>query len=139
MIFDLLTRGWHEILARPSGPMAFRFYLQPLVAIALAIRDGLRDARHRRPAYFWSLFSDKAHRRERLHDGWRSVGKVFVLAFVLDTIYQLVVLKGLRPVEGIMVATLLALVPYIVFRGPVNRIARRIGHVGSRPSSSARA
>jgi hypothetical protein len=139
MILDLLTRAWHEILARPGGPMAFRFYLQPLIAVALALRDGVHDARDGRPAYFWSLFTDKPHRRERLRDGWRSVGKVFVLAFLLDTIYQLAVLRGLRPLEGVIVATFLALVPYIVFRGPANRIARRIGHSGTHPSSSARA
>jgi hypothetical protein len=139
MILDLLTRAWHEILARPSGPMAFRFYLQPSIAVALALRDGLRDARLGRPAYFWSLFSDKANRRQRLRDGWRSVGRVFLFAFLLDTIYQLAVLRGLRPFEGVIVATFLALVPYIVFRGPANRIARRIGHFGTHPSSSARA
>jgi hypothetical protein len=138
-MIDLFTRAWHEILARPTGPMAFRFYLQPLVAVALAVRDGVRDAHSGRRAYFWSLLSDKPHRRERLREGWRSVGKVFIFAYVLDTIYQIFVLKGLRPVEGLIVATLLALVPYVIFRGPANRIARRIGHFGSRPSSSAQA
>jgi hypothetical protein len=138
-MIEFLTNAWHQILARPSGPMAFRFYLQPLVALALAVRDGIHDAHRGRMPYFWSLLRDKAHRRERLRDGWRSVGKVFIFAFVLDTIYQLVVLKALRPGEGLIVATFLALVPYVCFRGPSNRIARRIGHARSRPSSSARA
>jgi hypothetical protein len=136
---DLFSRAWHDILARPSGPMAIRFYLQPLVAIAFAVRDGRKDARGGRPAYFWSLFTDRSHRRERLREGWRSVGKVFIFAFVLDTVYQLVVLKGIRPVEGLIVAALLAFLPYLVFRGPVNRIARRLGRAGSRPDSTAHA
>src|SRR5689334_4540413 len=102
-MIEFLTRAWHQILARPTGPMAFRFYLQPLVAVALALRDGVHDARAGRTPYFWSLFSEKEHRRERLRDGWRSVGKVFVFAFLLDTIYQLIVLKELRPVEGLIV------------------------------------
>lgn len=42
---DLLSRFWQEIAARPSGPLAFRFYLQPAMATFFAIRDGLRDAR----------------------------------------------------------------------------------------------
>lgn len=121
---DLLSQTWREIAARPDGPMAFRFYLQPLMALAFAVRDGLKDARAGRPAYFWSLFTDSAHRRDALRDGWRSVGKVFVLAVVLDLIYQLLVLRGLRPVQTLLVATALAIVPYVLARGPVSRFVR---------------
>jgi hypothetical protein len=75
---------WREILDRPDGPLAFRFYFQPAMAVFLALRDGIRDAKAGRPAYLWSLFTDPAGRLERLRDGWRSVGKIFVLAMVLD-------------------------------------------------------
>jgi hypothetical protein len=129
---SLVARFWHEIAARPDGPMAFRFYLQPLMAMFFAVRDGLRDAREGRPAYGWSLFTAHSgqERRTLMHDAWRSVGKVFILACVLDIVYQIIVLKGLRPVETLFVATILALVPYILLRGPVNRLARhsRRGH-----------
>jgi len=125
----ILERIWDEIGARPGGPLALRFYLQPLMATALAVRDGIRDSRHERPAYLWAVFTDRSHRNELLRDGWRSIGKVFVLALVLDVIYQLVVLKGLRPVAGLLVAITLALVPYALIRGPVNRIARDIRHL----------
>ena len=133
---DIFARAWHEIVARPSGPMAVRFYLQPLMALVLAGRDGIRDAHRGRPPYFWALFTGHAPRRELVRDGWRAVGKIFVLAFALDTIYQLIVLKGLRPIEGLVVAAVLALVPYVLMRGPANRLARRLG---SHPDSSARA
>ena len=121
---DLLTRFWDSIVARPSGPMALRFYLQPLMATLFAVRDGLHDARSGKPAYFWSLLTDRAHRAERLHEGWKSISKVFVLAMMLDTVYQLLVLREFRPLETVFVAVALAMVPYLVFRGPVNRVAR---------------
>ena len=124
---DVLAQMWQEIVARPDGPLAMRFYLQPLMATLFAVRDGVHDAHAGRPPYFWSLFADPANRSERLRDGWRSVGKIFVIAVVLDVVYQLVVLHGLRPVEGLLVAVTLALVPYVLLRGPVNRIARRLG------------
>jgi len=123
---DVFSEGWQEILARPDGPLAFRFYLQPLVAIALAVRDGIQDARHGRPAYFWSLFSDRAGRRERLRHGWRAIKKVFVVALLIDLIYQLIVIRALRPIEALLVATALAIVPYLAVRGPVNRVTRRL-------------
>ncbi len=119
------ARMWQEIIARPDGPLAMRFYLQPLMATLFAVRDGIHDAQAGRPPYFWSLFTDPAHRAEWLRDGWRSVGKIFILAIVLDVIYELVVLHGLRPVEGLLVAVTLAIVPYVLIRGPANRLARR--------------
>jgi hypothetical protein len=130
---NLLERFWTEIASRPDGPMAVRFYLQPLVAIVLAVKDGIKDAHVGRPAYLWALFTDPKRRRERLRDGWKSIGKVFVIALVLDVIYQLVVLKGFRPVEGLSIAIVLAIVPYSLLRGPANRIARRIGKLGHAP------
>jgi hypothetical protein len=120
-----LADVWSEILERPHGPFAFRFYLQPLMAIFFAVRDGVHDAKTGRRAYLWSLFTEPG-RMARLRDGWRSVGKVFVLAIVLDLLYQLIVLKGLRPAEDLIVAVSLALVPYALLRGPANRLFRRI-------------
>jgi hypothetical protein len=81
---DMLTQLWQELAARPDGPLAIRFYLQPLMAMLLAVRDGIKDAHEGRPAYFWALFSDKPHRRELLRSGWSSVGKVFVIAVKSD-------------------------------------------------------
>ena len=125
---DWLTDVWREIAARPEGPLALRFYLQPCMASFFAIRDGLKDARTGRDAYFWSLFRNSGHRKELLQEGWRSAGKIVIIAAVLDVIYQLIVLHGLRPIQTVFIATLLAIVPYIMFRGPINRIATMIRH-----------
>jgi len=46
-----------------------------------------------------------------------------VLAIIMDTIYQLIVLRWLYPLELVIVAILLAVVPYLLIRGPVNRVA----------------
>jgi len=121
---DLLSQTWQEITARPDGPLAMRFYLQPLMATLLAVRDGVKDAREARPAYLWAVVSTPEHRRELLRSGWRSIGKVFLIALVLDVVYQLLVLRGLRPLEGLIVAVTLAIVPYALVRGPVNRLVR---------------
>jgi hypothetical protein len=53
------------------------------------------------------------------------VGKVFILAVVLDSIYQLIVHRGVYVLELLITATVLAIIPYVLVRGPVNRIARR--------------
>jgi len=121
---DIIARFWQEITARPDGPLAMRFYLQPLMATLFAVRDGLKDARAGKPPYFYGLLTHPEQRREMLRDGWGSVGKIFGIAIVLDLLYQFIVLKGFRPVETLVVAIVLALVPYILLRGPANRLAR---------------
>ncbi len=37
-------RIWRNVLDRPSGPLSFRFILQPSMAAITAIRHGLQDA-----------------------------------------------------------------------------------------------
>jgi hypothetical protein len=105
--------------------MKFRLILQPSMAIFFAVRGAIKDAREGKPPYFWGLFTDPQERTAMLKDGWKSVGKVFILAIVLDVIYQLIELKWVYPGETIIVAIVLAVVPYLLVRGPLNRILRR--------------
>jgi hypothetical protein len=122
---DLITRITDDLIARFTGPMKFRLLLQPAMAIFLAIRAGLKDAREGKPPYFWAIFTDPGERRAMLENGWKSVGKVFILAIVLDVVYQIIVQRWVYPGETVLVAIILAIVPYLLVRGPVNRIARR--------------
>ena len=122
---NVVTQAWHEIVARPEGPLALRFYLQPAMATFFAIRDGLQDARNHQPPYFWALFAESTNRKALLQHGWKSVGKIFVMAMAIDVLYQLIVLHGFRPLQTVTVAALLAILPYIVLRGPANRAAKR--------------
>jgi hypothetical protein len=122
---DLLTRIFEDLIGRVSGPMKFRLILQPLMAIIFAIRSGLKDAKEGRPPYFWAIFTDPVNRRDMLRDGWKSVGRIFILAIVIDAIYQFIIFRWFYPVEAILVAAILAFIPYLLIRGPVNRIARR--------------
>ena len=125
MSFDeLLSRFWLEIGARPRGPMAFRFFLQPAFATFFACRDGIRAARKGNPAYLWALFSWSGHRHELLREGWRSVGRIFMMAVAIDLIYQAFVFRGLRPLQALFIGLVLGVLPYVLLRGPVNRVAR---------------
>jgi hypothetical protein len=125
MDLNLFERFGHAMLARVEGPMKFRIVLQPAMALFLAIRGGLKDAHECKPPYFWGLFTDKGERQAMLKDGWRAISRVFFLGVAMDIIYQLIEHQRLRIVEAIVVAVILAIVPYLLIRGPVNRIACR--------------
>jgi hypothetical protein len=121
---DLLTRIWSDLAARVHGPFAFRFLLQPLMGLIYAARDGIVDARQGRPAYFWSVLFTPDSRAALLREGWKAVVRVIALGVVMDAIYQLTVLGTIYPFELIVIVLALAFVPYVIFRGPINRIAR---------------
>ena len=123
---ELVTRITENLVGRLHGPLTLRLLLQPMVAIFFATRAGLRDAREGRVPYFWALIYDPVHRRGMLREGWRDVGKVFVIAVALDVVYQMVVFRWLYPGETLIVACALALLPYLITRGLVTRIARGI-------------
>ena len=120
---DIWMRIVEDLTGRVSGPMKFRLLLQPVMASIFAIRSGLNDARIGKPPYFWSLLTEPAHRAGMVKDGWKSVGTVFVLALVLDVAYQIIVLRFVYPVEALMVAFALAIAPYLILRGLVNRLS----------------
>src|SRR4051794_10297344 len=110
---DTLHRMVTDLVARVAGPLHFRLLMQPAMAAFFGIRDGLKDAREGNPAYFWSLFTDPRHDKERLKSGLKAVARILVLALVMDAIYQLIALHWFYPGEALIVALVLAFVPYL--------------------------
>ena len=121
---DLFNWAWNHLIGRVTGPLKFRLVLQPIMAAIFAIRAGLKDAREGRVPYGWAIFTEPARRGALLREGWQAVTKVFILGTVMDVIYQYVVLGWIYPIAALFVAFLLAFVPYVLIRGPVNRLAR---------------
>lgn len=133
---DTWMRLASQLVARVSGPMKFRLVLQPAMASFFAIRSGLADARTGKPPYFWGLLTDPTERVSMIKDGWKSVGKVFILALVLDAVYQMIVLHFVYLGEMVIVAFILAILPYLILRGLVTRLARTKIAAATRPAST---
>jgi len=113
------------LVGRLQGPLTLRLILQPAMATFFAVRAGLRDARQGRRPYLWKMFTKPELRRELLRLGWKDVRMVFLMAVLLDGVYQVIVFKWIYLVQAAIVAVLLALVPYGMIRGPVNRLMSR--------------
>jgi hypothetical protein len=124
-VVDMIERGWDNFLARPSGPLNIRFLIQPTVAAAMAVRAGIEDARLARPAFLWAALTDPRQRWRSIQTAWKDVRNVFLIAAMLDAIYQFIVQQFIDPLELLFTSALLAVVPYCVLRGPVNRAARK--------------
>lgn len=127
MLTETIARGWENLLGRLGGPMSFRLLVQPAVAAVFAIRAGIRDARENKPTFLGCAISNPGSWRARMRQSWKDVGKVFIVALILDSIYQVVVHSGVFVLELLITATVLALVPYMVMRDLVARVARWFG------------
>ena len=125
-IQEFFARVWEMLIGRADGPLTLRLIFQPAVAAILAFRAGLKDARESRTPYLWSMFTNPARRRILLREGWQDIGKVFIIAVVLDVVYALIVHRWVFPGQSLLVGSVLAIVPYLLIRGPVTRIARRV-------------
>ena len=121
---DAFRRFWHDLVERPDEPMRFRFILQPLMAALAAIHDGREDARAGRSPYFMTLLRNPQERAGLLREGLNATARIILLGVAMDVIYQLLVLKTFYPNEALVIALLLAFVPYLIIRGLVFRVAR---------------
>jgi hypothetical protein len=122
---DVFTRVLENLRGRLFGPLNLRLILQPVMAILFAIRDGRKDAREGREPYFWAIFTNPDERKNLIHEGWKAVGKVFIIAIVIDVIYQWIEFRWIYLGEALLVAFILACIPYLLIRGPLNRLMRR--------------
>ena len=121
---SVFERIWQNLLDRPSGPMTFRFVLQPIMAAIAALVDGVKDARTGRSPYLWTVLTDPTTRGSRLNEGLIATARVILLGLVMDLIYQFIVFDTFHPAEAVITAGLLAFMPYLLLRGPITRVAR---------------
>jgi hypothetical protein len=122
---DVVERLWANLTGRPSGRMSFRFILQPSMAAIAAIHDGRKDARAGRSPFLWTVLREPQERVQRLNEALNATARIILLGLAMDVVYQFIELEEFYPVEALIIALLLAFVPYLLIRGPAARIARR--------------
>jgi hypothetical protein len=132
LTYETFARFWNDLVDRPDGPMRFRFILQPVMATIAAVRDGREDARLGRAPFLETLLRDPTRRVRRLNEALNTTARIIILGLVMDVVYQSLVLKTFYPNEALVVALLLAFLPYLIIRGLATRFWR-----GRAPSSTA--
>jgi hypothetical protein len=109
--------------------------LQPIIATVAALRDGISDARAGRAPFLWTVLTDPSKRGGRLVEALIATSRIVLLGLAIDTVYQVLEFKAFHPAEAVIIALLLAFVPYLLLRGLVTRIARR--WFGNKPAADA--
>jgi hypothetical protein len=123
---QLVSLFFEEMIDRASGPLNFRLVVMPTMAALFGIRAGLRDAREGKSTFVWGILTLPAGRGESFRSARKDIGRVFVMAVIMDTIYQVLALRAFQIVQVLVVAVACAIVPYLLVRGPVTFLARRL-------------
>lgn len=132
---------WDSIMNDIRGPGLFggsfqiRLVLQPLLAMLLGARFGIKDAKHGDLPFFQALMGGKEHRGHLLLKAVRDAVVPLAVAIVIDSILQHMINHRIRPVAALFVGGLLVFLPFLIVRALANRIWRH-GHHGATPGSS---
>jgi hypothetical protein len=122
-IWNALTSGLDQLLGRLSGPLNFRLFVMPTVVTVLALRAVRKDFREGRPAFLGLLIKDPVERARLFRSALHDIGRIVIVAVVLDTVYQVMVFRWVYPGQVLIVAVVCAVVPYVLVRGPANLLA----------------
>jgi len=115
-----------QLFDRFDGPLNLRLILQPCIAAIFGYLDGTKDAKAGAPPYFWKVTqAPQPERRALIKHGWASIGKVLTLAFAFDCAFQYVSYNSIAILSAVTVAAILAVLPYLFFRGLINRLKSR--------------
>ncbi len=116
------------MFARLSGPGRLRFIFQPIVAILLGAREGIKDFRAGLSPFLWSLTFHGAHRKKLIYTAITSVYDLIAFAIILDMVSQFLIFRRIHPGAALLVGPALIFLPYAVSRALSNRVARGSAH-----------
>ena len=136
------SHGFFESIARDlSGPgmfggkFQFRLVLQPLIAIFLGLRIGIRDAKAGDRPFFMALAHGDRGRASLIKHAARDAIIPFTVAVIIDSILQQLINHRIRPLASLIVGGLLVFLPFLIVRALTNRVWTH-GH--QEPSQPAR-
>lgn len=111
-----------DMIARLSGPGRMRFVMQPIVAILLGSRDGIKDAKAGASPFLWGLVHQQGHRKQLLQSAYASVQNLVAIAVLLDLISQYLIFHDIHPGAALLLGPVLIGTPYALSRALGNRL-----------------
>jgi uncharacterized membrane-anchored protein len=115
-----------------GGKVQIRLILQPLIAIVLGLRFGVRDAKAGKQPFFYALVRGDGHRGALLRHAARDAIMPLIVAVIIDSILQQLINQRIRPFAAVIVGGVLVFLPFLIVRALANRVWTH-GH--SRPRS----
>jgi hypothetical protein len=112
-----------DMLARLRGPGRLRFILQPIAAIVLGARDGVKDVRAGNRPFLLGLVLGRGSRRDLVRSALVSVHDLIAVAILLDIVAQLLIFRMVHPGAALLFGPVLIALPNAISRALTNRFA----------------
>lgn len=123
-LYLLSQRFIDDMAARLHGPGWQRFILQPMAAIILGVRDGVKDARAGNPPFLWGLIFHPGRRPRLVRSALVSIRDLLAVAILLDVAVQFLIFRMVHPGAALILGPVLIAVPYASSRVLTNCVAR---------------
>lgn len=123
---QLFWDGLREVYGRASGPLHFRLFVMPTVITFFAIRAALRNGKAGTALFPRQFFKTK-DRQRAIQGAARDIGKIVIVAIVLDTTYQLTQLRSFYLVQLVVVVIATTILPYLLARGITTLVLLALG------------
>jgi hypothetical protein len=123
-ILEAMSRGFEQLIGHASGPFHLQLVITPSMAIIFAVRAGLKDAREGRPPFLWEVITQPTERQRLRRSWWKDIGKMIIVVLVVDTAYQIFILRAFYIVQALILVVVLAMIPYALVRGITTRLTR---------------
>ena len=105
-----------------GGSFQLRLVLQPLAAMLLGLRFGIRDAKRGGAPILKAVAGAQGQRGRLLARAARDAIVPLGIALVLDCVLQQMINGRIRPLAAVIVGGLLVFLPFLIVRALVNRI-----------------
>ena len=112
-----------------GGKFQIRLILQPLIAIILGLRFGVRDAKAGKRPFFHALAHGEGGRGALLKHAARDVITPLIVAVIIDSVLQQLINHRIRPFASVIVGGILVFLPFLIVRALANRVWTH-GHSG---------
>jgi hypothetical protein len=91
----------------------------------VAIHDSVKDAGVGcSRQHSWTVAGSPRERMGRLGEALIATARIILLGIAMDVIYQFLVFRTFYPAQALLIALLLAFIPYLLIRGPAMLIVR---------------
>jgi hypothetical protein len=115
----------NNIIANITGPLSFRFILQPAVAFILGIRDGRLDTKLKKHPFIYEIITNPMNRQPTIKNALRSILISVIIGIITDMIAQHLIFNQVRILPAVVVGCLVISLPYGIARGVTNRICSK--------------
>jgi hypothetical protein len=123
-----MVHGFFDSIARDlggrgmfGGSFQLRLIIQPVLAMLLGLRFGIRDAKQGRPPIIKHVAETEGQRGALIAHAARDAIIPLIVALVIDSILQKMINNRIRPLAALIVGGLLVFLPFLIVRALANR------------------